>query len=557
MSCWRVLELSPQPDSEHIPQLLIKAHFGADAYSVFVTDLSNIWSEELDLSGIVDRASEVESPIEVSKQDTAQLAILLENVRNSLVSSDETSCHMTLASADGITLHTTISLPEPLDSLRWEFHLGKRTAVTLRNELILPLLVSSHIQQDRLNALVSTVSEKDRAITRLVDQYESSNLDLAAAFPSIGSLKSGRRVVKREQAARHVPGLQPFDQDSWKRDTAELHDTDVSALGLFQEVLSECTSKVPPRLLSEDGDRVWWTTIDTTLMVPKPASKSKVQTKPKPDAKPTRMESETEDEETEDEFEVHENFKTRQTTEQTTLTSKPTSKYTTKVQDVADAGTTDEDGDDDDLDALPKSQSQARAHRRPLPRAESSTPEASSPPKERTSSPQVASPPPKGKPSPIQKPKARGFRIGGKSTKSESLAPSTEELEQIPSTDKIEDAASIPSRPKADAEAPTETKTTRKGFRIGGKGKAPVDKNEPGPATSSVSEGRDTAVAAKSPSAQPSTTAPSRAKKEATPAAEEREETAEEKAERKRRELKRKNEEAVKKQVQSKKKKRF
>jgi len=309
MSCWRVLQLSDQPNAEQIPQLLIKPRFDTDAYTVFLTDLSNIWSEELELAGIVDRALEEESPIEVSKKDTGQLAILLENVRNSLASNDDTSCLMTRDTKDGVTLHTTIRLPEPLDSLRWTFRLRKRTAVTLKDELILPLLVSSHIQHDRLNGLISTIADKDRAITRLVDQYESSNLDLTAAFPSIGSLKSGRRVVKREQAARHVPGLQAFDQDSWKRNTAELQDTDVSTLGLFQAALLEYNPKVPRQLLSEDESNVWWTTIKTAVEMPKSSSKAKPKAMPNPPPKPVTADSETEEEETDDEFEVHENFK--------------------------------------------------------------------------------------------------------------------------------------------------------------------------------------------------------------------------------------------------------
>jgi hypothetical protein len=309
MACWHVLQLPDQPDAEQVPQLLIKPRFEPDAYAIFVTDLSNIWSEELDLAGIVKRASEEESPIEVSKQDTGQLAILLENVRRSLASNDNTSCCMTRGTADDITLHSTIGLPEPLDSLRWKFHLSKRTAVTLKYELILPLLVSSHVQHDRLNSLVSTISDKDRAITRLVDQYESSHLDLAAAFPSIGSLKSGRRVVNREQAARHVPGLQAFEKDSWMKDTAELQDADVSTFGLFQEALSECTPKVPSRLLSEDTNSNWWTTMDTALKIPTSRTISSSKAKPKPPPKPATRHSETEEEETEDEFEIHENFK--------------------------------------------------------------------------------------------------------------------------------------------------------------------------------------------------------------------------------------------------------
>jgi hypothetical protein len=310
MSCWRVLELSEQPEGEHIPQLLVKPVFRSDSYTVHLTCLSNIWSEELDLAGIVDRASQEQSPIEVSKQDTAQLAILLENVKNSLLSSEDAFCCITRNDMDGLTLHTTIMLPKPLDCLTWKFNLEKRASITLKNELILPLLVSSHIQHERIAGLVSTINDKDKAIARLVDHFESSNLDLAAAFPVIGGLKTGRKLIKREQAARHVPALQPFRENAFKQTTAQLLNSNVSTLGLFQEALSECTPQVPSQLKSMDANLTWWSDIPHRLShsTGPPTLKGK---KLVPTAVSLLPAAETSDEETEDEFENHANFKVR------------------------------------------------------------------------------------------------------------------------------------------------------------------------------------------------------------------------------------------------------
>jgi hypothetical protein len=306
MSCWRVLELSEQPDGEQIPQLLVKPVFELNSYTVHLTCLSNIWSEELDLAGIVDRASKEQSPIEVSRQDTAQLAILLENVRKSLEHSDDAVCRITRDENDSITLHTTITLPKPLDSLTWKFHLTKRASTTLKNELILPLLISSHIQHERIAGLVSIINDKDRAITRLVDQYESSNLDLAAAFPIISGLSKGRKLIKREQAARHIPALQPFREDAFKQETGQSVESGVSTLGLFQEALSECTPSVPSKLKAEEAGLRWWTGIPNRL------SKVKALSKPRKTlliAKPAKPVADSSGEETEDEFENHANFK--------------------------------------------------------------------------------------------------------------------------------------------------------------------------------------------------------------------------------------------------------
>lgn len=310
MSCWRVLSLSEQAGDKPIPQLLIKPGFSLYSYAVHLTDLSNIWSEELDLDDIVDRASQEQSPIEVSKHDPTQLAILLENVAKPFNNADGATCRMTHNGEDCITLHATISLPESLGHLTWKFHLQKRTSTVLRNELILPLLVSSHIQNERVTSLIRTITSKDKAINRLLDQFGSCNMDLATAFPSVGGMRAGRRMLKREQAAKHVPALQPFRESAWRQDTEQLRDSGLTSLGLFQEALAKSTLKVPEQLKSEDFGDSWWTSVPTKLTAPKTpvrdiAEKSSSSLKP-------RHVSESSEEETEDEFDTHENFNVSQ-----------------------------------------------------------------------------------------------------------------------------------------------------------------------------------------------------------------------------------------------------
>ncbi|KAJ4351860.1 uncharacterized protein N0V89_007204 [Didymosphaeria variabile] len=535
MSCWRVLQLSDEVQGETVPQLLIKTQFGSSSYTVFLTDLSNIWSEELDLSCIVRRASDVESPIE-----------------NSLTDSDDTSRTISRDKSDNVMLHTTISLPEPLDLLTWKFCLIKRPAATLKNELILPLLVSAHVQHVRISRLLAVISDKDRAITRLVDQYESSNLDLAAAFPSIGNTKSGRRLVKREQAARYIPGLQSFDPDTWKKDTAEMVGPDVSTFGLFQEALFECTPKIPPKLKSDDDeDNHWWKDLETSASVFKRAATTKTKTQPKKapaPARPAGPDSETEDEETEDEFETHENFKSRDLTNgsEPPATREPASKNTHQDVDIDDTtaeGNMDVDKDEDDGEDLDvPSKVQSRGQHSP-PRRKAPTP-GPSPPK--TVSPIRADSPP-------AKPKARGFKIGGGAKKTE-LQPVASPEETSKSTPQNE---RIPTRSKVD-EIVVGSKPMKKGFKIGGKSKMQTAAATEEMTSSEASRPqRDTSTTTPSSSIGPSASTTTKVEKQTLPVEEEREETEEEKVERKRRELKRKNEELAKKQAQSKKKKRF
>lgn len=311
MSCWRVLSLCEQADGTSIPQLLIKPDFLRASYSLYLTDLSNIWSEELGVDAIVDRASQQQSPIEVSKHDTTQLAILLENVAKPFNNANGAICRMTRNGEDCITLHASIALPEPLGHLTWKFYLQKSTSTVLRNELILPLLVSSHIQNERITSLIQTIIIKDKAINRLLDQFDSSNMDLGAAFPSVGGMRPGRRMVKREQAAKHVPALQPFHESVWREETEQLKDSKLTSLGLFQEALAASTPRVPEQLKSENLQTSWWSSLPTQLAAPKAPVKSAVE-KSTSFAKPGDVSEPSEDEETEDEFDTHENFKVSQ-----------------------------------------------------------------------------------------------------------------------------------------------------------------------------------------------------------------------------------------------------
>ncbi|KAF2656994.1 XLF-domain-containing protein [Lophiostoma macrostomum CBS 122681] len=514
MACWRVLALSDLSPSQHVPQLLVKPTFERSSYTVFLTDLSNIWSEELDLGGIVARAQEQESQIEISRQDTSQLGILLEHVHKSLTGGDDTLRRLARDDADDVSLYTSINLPAPLGSLKWRFHFRKRTPLVLKNELILPLLISSHIQHERINGLVANVHEKDRAINKMLDQFESSNLDLTSAFPSIGGSKPGRRIIKREQAARHVPALQPFEEDKWRHETGQLSDGHLSKFGLFQEALSECTSKVPSEMQSGDEEDVWWTSLKTKLDPLRSFPQSKQKIKAPVKAPSVHSDDETE---TEDEFESHENFKEE---------NRP------RVVAEDDVITEDED---EDLDAPPKSQSQSQRSHPQRSAATISTPE-----------PTFSSPP-----------RRKGFRIGGAKVISERNA----SLRERSVDDSRKDELNLDDSPPASAEAHETVKThpVRRPFKIGGK-KQMLAKDQHSKGDLSSLHERNLY------SRGPLETSPEETKRRSPvpsakvaaspPQEEEHEETAEEKAERKRRELKRKNEELAKKQA-LKKKKRF
>ncbi|KAF2111023.1 XRCC4-like factor-domain-containing protein [Lophiotrema nucula] len=550
MACWRVLELSDSSDPQHVPQLLIKPEFADGSYTVFLTDLSSIWSEELDLNGIIERTAQQESPIEVSRQDTSQLAILLDTVRKTLAGAEDASCSLTRDGTDGLILHTTIKLPEPLDSFTWKFNLERRTPITLKNELILPLLVSSHIQHNRLHSLTSLIDEKDKAITRLVDQFEASNLDLATAFPSVGGSKAGRRLVKREQAAKQIPALRPFDGDAWKTETGEVQDLDLSSFGLFQDALSECTPKVPSHLESKEDQDAWWTTLSTSFRKQKPSAKRReVQTKPR--AKSPLIQK-ISDDETEDEFETHEHFYQREASKEPHRKS-PSPKATRRAKRTV---ITDDDAtEDDDLDAPPRSQSQRQV---PSPTSKRSA-NARSPELGDSTSPEPAA---------AVTRKAKGFRIGGTKAKTSAqpaIPPANEELKDVSTKRNVKEPEPMQVAENSTSSAPTKA---RKTFKIGGKSKDAPRSESANKDTGGLSQrlkgeeaatqGLDSPRKDRGPyNAATQDHKASTSNVQAELVNEEREETYEEKAERRRRELKRRNEEELAKKQAQKKKKRF
>lgn len=551
MSCWRVLTLLKQPGDEQVPPLLVKPTFNPDSYIVHLTDLSNIWCEELGLDDIVDRASQEQSPIEASKQDPAQLAVLLENIAKPLHNAGDATCRITRNEEDSIILHTTISLPEPLGRLQWRFHLQKRTSTALKNELILTLFVSSHIQNERIASLIKTIASKDNAINRLLDQFDATNMDLAAAFPSVGGTKAGRRTVKREQAAKHVPALRPFHEDAWRQDTGHLEDSDLTSLGLFQEALAQTTPKVPEKLKSENIQTSWWTSVPTQL------APLKISVKPTSFVK-SKDASESSDEETEDEFDTHENFKVRNNVshfhrivdfaQTRNIPPKPTkvAAALTQILPLKDHGEDESDSteEENDLDAPPKSYSQNKSQ------------DISQSVRQRSSSPDQRSSPVAAAPS-ATKPKASSFRIGGKPQR---ISSSPTPLPDGAIVGANPDIALMTRESVPPASQQTEMAMTprklRKPFRIGGKARATED-NEPSQLAVTASPSKNRTRDMASPTIEPPSSPPQsqEATQEAPPVEEVQEETPEEKAERRRAELKRRNEEAAKKQAQQKKKK--
>lgn len=200
--------------------------------------------------------------------------------------------------------------------------------------------------------------------------------------------------------------------------------------------------------------------------------------------------------------------------------------------------------DDDDLDALPKSQSHT-------------SPPSIGPSMGKNLREAKASSPPKVVPHSANKPK--GFRIGGTKSKETAEPP----MPQFPreANGKDEDMPDVPVK-RIGADTDVSSPKSRRTFKIGGNKKASSRERDqmtaspsPQPGKSKKNSSPMNEVQMKDLDGDVPSAVPIHPKA-STVDDEEYNETAEEKAERKRRELKRKNEELAKKQAQ-KKKKRF
>lgn len=153
------------------------------------------------------------------------------------------------------------------------------------------------------------------------------------------------------------------------------------------------------------------------------------------------------------------------------------------------------------------------------------------------------------------KPKAKGFRIGGKT---KEITPQPQDhLDTSPDADAV--PPTEPGSSQMIADVDSTPKKAKRTFKIGGKGKEKGGVGGSSQVHDTAPLMADRTRVTRSPSALPPSSPPAPPSRRATPPVveEEREETAEEKAERRRAELKRKTEEAAKKQAQSKKKRRF
>jgi len=206
----------PETAGLHETAVLLRYSCTSDLLSIHLTDLTQVWAEELSKPDICERARSSECSIDPS-EDESQLGILLEKIEAALRGDDGTSMSVIADGPDHIKLELTSPLPHPLPPLKWSSRLGPGSREQVKSEVMVPLVCSTYMRKQQEDNLVALLTAKDCLMSKMMDKIESLGVDLVSLFPQLGKgtmLK--RKRNQREALAPNVPGLGPFNETTWR-----------------------------------------------------------------------------------------------------------------------------------------------------------------------------------------------------------------------------------------------------------------------------------------------------------------------------------------------------
>ncbi|KXH57668.1 hypothetical protein CNYM01_07392 [Colletotrichum nymphaeae SA-01] len=213
---WRRL---PVPTSADLPKLLVSTTFTATSYTLFVTDLANIWSESLDRRAIYKRSLNESTSIDPTDSDSNMRAFLskIQSVFDpSHRDHDKASMSISTrsnkeAGEQGLTLSITCEL-DNMQPLEWPVYLQKCPQAELTTELVIPLAQAESVSRRRVESLTETIKQKDAVIMKLLDKLEATGTRLENVF----AVLSAKQKPTRKMAEEKVKGLAPFSLEDWK-----------------------------------------------------------------------------------------------------------------------------------------------------------------------------------------------------------------------------------------------------------------------------------------------------------------------------------------------------
>ncbi|PKX98221.1 uncharacterized protein P174DRAFT_381560 [Aspergillus novofumigatus IBT 16806] len=258
-SKWRRLHL---PRQDGLPPLLLRYSRTLDSYDVYMTDLSNIWTEHMSRQDILNRADEDATTIDPS-EDPEQFEVLLGKIGEAL--SGESGCTASLENGlreDSMKLTVSTKLPAPLRPLIWTIYLSKERQSSTSQHLILPLLRAEAGWESRQRTLLDHLSKKDWVLGKLFDKIESMGIDLSTIFPGIAGLRKAHGDTLLSHAANYIKGVAPFDEQEWLDEVAKSSPDSVVAANLLAEVSGSGETREIERLGPPPDS--WWVKLTAT-----------------------------------------------------------------------------------------------------------------------------------------------------------------------------------------------------------------------------------------------------------------------------------------------------
>ncbi|KAI0457429.1 XLF-domain-containing protein [Xylaria acuta] len=238
----------PLPAFPQLPALLVSACFAESSYTLYVTDLANIWVEKLDRRGILLRSLQENTAIDLVDAGPEQWAVFLSKLKAAVdpTSSDHRLTSIGIAAGrhsknqDDLALRLVCELPKPLGALRWPVHLVKCQPASLTSELVLPLIQEHYVQRREAEDLMNRLKEKDALIKKLLDKLSTMNTPLELIFNSLSS----KHATTRAAAEERIKGLAPFDEERWRLQRSIESPQDASFLlrSVFSDSGFSCTT---------------------------------------------------------------------------------------------------------------------------------------------------------------------------------------------------------------------------------------------------------------------------------------------------------------------------
>ena len=253
---WKPLTLANQNQST--PCLLAKCDFASTNYTIYLTDLTYIWTESLDRKQIIRRSLELNTSIDPS-EDGNQLRLLLGHIERSFEGFSGTSLSLRERDSSGrLLLNISVELPTPLAPLEWPLYMIQASQELLTSHFVLPYLNHVMSLRDQIDSLLQHLRDKDNVIRRLTDKMQSDGTDLGRVFPGAASIRGGSKLGARGAFSKSVKGMADFDQQEWRKHTF----ADSNTLGGIYEMVKSVfpSDHGDAQVLSQaiDSQSHWW-----------------------------------------------------------------------------------------------------------------------------------------------------------------------------------------------------------------------------------------------------------------------------------------------------------